>query len=55
MSMTSNHREATIEADPDVPIIRITRDFAATPAQPSSRSRRSIMVASDLAGGINDC
>ena len=24
---------ATIEADPDVPIIRITRDFAATPAQ----------------------
>ena len=25
--------EATIEADPAVPIIRITRDFAATPAQ----------------------
>src|SRR5690606_6494656 len=25
--------EATIEADPKVPIIRITRDFAATPAQ----------------------
>lgn len=25
--------EARIEADPDVPIIRITRDFAATPAQ----------------------
>ena len=25
--------EATIEADPTVPIIRITRDFAATPAQ----------------------
>jgi uncharacterized protein YndB with AHSA1/START domain len=24
---------ATIEADPTVPIIRITRDFAATPAQ----------------------
>ncbi len=26
-------REATIEADPALPIIRITRDFAATPAQ----------------------
>jgi uncharacterized protein YndB with AHSA1/START domain len=25
--------EAKIEADPDVPIIRITRDFAATPGQ----------------------
>jgi uncharacterized protein YndB with AHSA1/START domain len=25
--------QAAIEADPDVPIIRITRDFAATPAQ----------------------
>jgi uncharacterized protein YndB with AHSA1/START domain len=25
--------EATIEADPTLPIIRITRDFAATPAQ----------------------
>ena len=25
--------EATIEADPDVPIIRITREFAATPEQ----------------------
>lgn len=25
--------EATIEADPTVPLIRITRDFAATPAQ----------------------
>jgi len=25
--------EATIEADPKLPIIRITRDFAATPAQ----------------------
>jgi uncharacterized protein YndB with AHSA1/START domain len=33
MSMTSNRREATIEADPDVPVIRITRDFEATPAQ----------------------
>jgi uncharacterized protein YndB with AHSA1/START domain len=33
MSMTSNRHEATIEADPEVPIIRITRDFTATPAQ----------------------
>jgi uncharacterized protein YndB with AHSA1/START domain len=32
--MTTNHHpEATIEADPTVPLIRITRDFAATPAQ----------------------
>lgn len=27
------HCEATIEADERVPVIRITRDFAATPAQ----------------------
>ncbi|WP_132993193.1 SRPBCC domain-containing protein [Gordonia zhaorongruii] len=27
------YSEAAIEADPDLPIIRITRDFAATPAQ----------------------
>jgi uncharacterized protein YndB with AHSA1/START domain len=33
MSLKTNGREATIEADPDVPIIRITRDFDATPAQ----------------------
>jgi len=33
MSMTSHRREATIEADPELPIIRITRDFDATPAQ----------------------
>jgi uncharacterized protein YndB with AHSA1/START domain len=30
---TSTHTEATIEAVPDVPIIRITREFAATPEQ----------------------
>ena len=30
---TTNLTEATIEADPTVPAIRITRDFAATPAQ----------------------
>jgi uncharacterized protein YndB with AHSA1/START domain len=29
----NNTNEATIEADPALPIIRITRDFAATPAQ----------------------
>ena len=29
----STTTEATIEADPTLPIIRITRDFAATPAQ----------------------
>ncbi|MBS1836103.1 MAG: SRPBCC domain-containing protein [Actinobacteria bacterium] len=32
--MTANRIvDAMIEADPDLPIIRITRDFAATPAQ----------------------
>ena len=31
--MTTTARQATIEADPNVPIIRITRDFDATPAQ----------------------
>lgn len=32
--MTTDTRyQATIEADPDLPIIRITRDFDATPAQ----------------------
>jgi uncharacterized protein YndB with AHSA1/START domain len=30
---TTNPAEATIEADPRVPIIRITREFAATPEQ----------------------
>ena len=30
---TTNTPEATIEADPRVPIIRITREFAATPEQ----------------------
>ena len=29
----STFEEAAIEADPEVPIIRITRDFVATPAQ----------------------
>lgn len=33
MSATSPRREAAIEADPRVPLIRITRDFAATPQQ----------------------
>jgi uncharacterized protein YndB with AHSA1/START domain len=32
-TMNSHIDEATIEADPTLPIIRITRDFAATPAQ----------------------
>ena len=32
-TMKSHSDEATIEADPTLPIIRITRDFAATPAQ----------------------
>jgi uncharacterized protein YndB with AHSA1/START domain len=31
--MTDTLTDATIEADPTLPIIRITRDFAATPAQ----------------------
>ncbi len=29
----TDYRQAHIEADPTVPLIRITRDFAATPAQ----------------------
>ncbi|HET7385032.1 MAG TPA: SRPBCC family protein [Nocardioidaceae bacterium] len=29
----STHQEATIEAVPDMPVIKITRDFDATPAQ----------------------
>ncbi len=33
MNTTSSRRAAVIEAVPDVPIIRITRDFDATPAQ----------------------
>jgi uncharacterized protein YndB with AHSA1/START domain len=33
MNTTSNRYQATIEADPTLPIIRITRDFDATPAQ----------------------
>ena len=35
MTTTMNNHidEATIEADPTLPIIRMTRDFAATPAQ----------------------
>jgi uncharacterized protein YndB with AHSA1/START domain len=33
MSTTTGRYQATIEADPDVPIIRIERDFDATPAQ----------------------
>ncbi|WP_380167978.1 SRPBCC family protein [Jannaschia sp. R86511] len=33
MTGTTTRTEATIEADPTVPAIRITRDFAATPAQ----------------------
>ena len=30
---TTSRYQATVEADPDVPIVRITRDFDATPAQ----------------------
>lgn len=33
MSATSNRYQVTIEADPALPIIRMTRDFDATPAQ----------------------
>lgn len=33
MAPTEHRTEATIEADPTVPIIRITRDFRASPAQ----------------------
>ncbi|MCU1572499.1 MAG: hypothetical protein JWO93_581, partial [Micrococcaceae bacterium] len=31
--MNDTMKQASIEADSTVPIIRITRDFAATPAQ----------------------
>ena len=33
MNRTRSRYQATIEADPNLPIIRITRDFDATPAQ----------------------
>jgi uncharacterized protein YndB with AHSA1/START domain len=33
MTTAMNTNEATIEADPTLPIIRMTRDFTATPAQ----------------------
>ena len=33
MSVTRSSHQASIEADPDLPIIRITRDFDATPSQ----------------------
>lgn len=33
MTTTQTNTQATIEADPDVPIIRITREFQATPEQ----------------------
>ena len=33
MSATSNRHRVSIEADPTVPMVRITRDFDATPAQ----------------------
>jgi uncharacterized protein YndB with AHSA1/START domain len=33
MSVTSNRYQVSIEADPTVPMIHITRDFDATPAQ----------------------
>jgi hypothetical protein len=31
MNTTSNRNQVSIEADPTLPIIRITRDFDATP------------------------
>jgi uncharacterized protein YndB with AHSA1/START domain len=33
MTTTSTAPSTTIEADPDLPLVRITRDFRATPAQ----------------------
>ena len=33
MNATSNRYQVSIEADPSLPIIRMTRDFDATPAQ----------------------
>ena len=33
MNATSTRHQVSIEADPSLPIIRMTRDFDATPAQ----------------------
>jgi uncharacterized protein YndB with AHSA1/START domain len=33
MTTTTRHHETTIESDPHVPLVRITREFDATPAQ----------------------
>lgn len=33
MNSTSSRFQVTIEADPEVPLVRLTRDFDATPAQ----------------------
>ena len=33
MTTTRHHHPVSIEADPTLPIIRITRDFDATPAE----------------------
>ena len=33
MSVTSNRPRVTIEADPNLPLVRLTRDFEATPAE----------------------
>ena len=40
--MTDTITTATIEADPSVPVIRITRDFAASPAQKLWRSPATV-------------
>ena len=42
MSATSNRHQVSIEADPKLPIIRMTRDFDATPALRLSTSADGI-------------
>jgi len=51
VSPTSHRHQATIEADTTVPIIRITRDFDATPAQ-LMRAHTDYAKLDALLGGI---
>ena len=46
MTTTSNRYQVSIEADPALPIIRMTRDFDATPAELMRGPHRSRAVRS---------
>ena len=52
MTATSNRYQASIEADPDLPIIHITRDFDATPAERSLALLRLASAIESRAGEI---